>query len=64
MPLTDLALPLAVVYPEVQAVEGEAAVPLVCGAPHFVFTPEHSHWLPALAPPTLAHLGQIMSILS
>ena len=55
-PLADLTLPLAIVYPEVEAVQGEAAVPLLGVAPHLVFPPEHSHRLPALAPPTLAHL--------
>ena len=56
-PLADLTLPLAIIYPEVEAVQGEAAVPLLGVAPHLVFPPEHSHRLPALTPPTLAHLG-------
>ena len=51
-----LALPLPVVYPEVDGVEGEAAVPRPGVAPQLVLAPEHAHRLACLAPPTLPQL--------
>ena len=53
---SHLALPLSIIYPEVDREDGETAVPRLKVPPHLVLALKHPHWLACLAPPALTHL--------